>query len=475
MTMFNPYRRVRQIRSGAYAVLATTLLAGGLAAPLAPAPALAPAARVPVDAAGQPMATLAPVIKKASPAVVNIATRGTVTERAQRNPLLDDPFFRRFFDVPGQQTPRQREFQSAGSGVVVDAQKGLVLTNAHVVEHATEITVTTLDGHDYKGEVVGADAASDIAVVRVKNAKLAELPIGDSSKAEVGDFVIAIGNPFGLQHTVTFGIVSALGRSGINRDGGYEDFIQTDASINPGNSGGALINLRGELIGINSAILSGSGGNIGIGFAIPANMAKTVMEQLVKYGEVKRGMLGVQVVTLTPDYAENLGLKDVQGALVSQVVEGSAADKAGLKAGDVITSINNQSVKSGSDLRNRIGLLRLGETVDIGYLRDGKPRKASAVVQARTDSGEQGGGSDVHRGFDGAELADAAGGGGVTVTSVEPGSNAAQLGLRANDVIIKANTSRVGSLKDLRAAIKDQASILLTIRRGANMVVIPLR
>jgi len=476
MTMFNQPRRTRQFRSRSVALIAATFLSVAIVAPAAPA--LAQAARLlPTDTSGQPMPTLAPVIKKASPAVVNIATRGTVTERAQRNPLLDDPFFRRFFDQPGQQTPRQREFQSAGSGVVVDAQKGLILTNAHVVEHATEITVTTQDGHDYKGEVKGADPGSDIAVIQVKNAKLTELPIGDSSKTEVGDFVVAIGNPFGLQHTVTFGIVSALGRSGINRDGGYEDFIQTDASINPGNSGGALINLRGELVGINSAILSGSGGNIGIGFAIPANMAKTVMEQLVKYGEVKRGMLGVQVVTLTPDYAENLGLKDTQGALVSQVVDGSAADKAGLKAGDVITSINGQSVKSGSDLRNRIGLLRLGETVDIGFLREGKARKATATVQARSDSGEpgSGGAAEINRGFEGADLNDAPGAAGVTVTSVEPGSNAAQIGLRANDVIVKANTAKVGSLKDLKAALKDQTSILLTIRRGASTVVIPLR
>ncbi len=468
----DPSRPTAPRAAGLYALLAT-LVVGNLT--LMPATAHAQAGRLPLDSAGQPLVTLSPVIKRVSPAVVNIATKGTVTEKAQRNPLLEDPFFRRFFDAPGQAQPRQRQFQSAGSGVVVDAAKGLVLTNAHVVEHASEITVTTLDGHDYKGEVVGADQASDIAVVRVKNAKLTELPVGDSSKAEVGDFVIAIGNPFGLQHTVTFGIVSALGRSGINPDG-YEDFIQTDASINPGNSGGALINLKGELIGINSAILSGSGGNIGIGFAIPANMAKSVMDQLVKYGEVKRGMLGVQVVTLTPDYAENLGVKDAQGALVSQVVEGSAADKAGLKAGDVITSINGQAVKSGAELRNRIGLLRLGETVRIAYLRDGKPRDATAVVQSRGDGADSGAGSDLHRGFEGAELSDAPGNGGVTVVSVEPGSNAAQLGLRASDVIVKANTARVGSLKELKAALKDQASVLLTLRRGANgTVVIPLR
>ena len=460
-------------RAAGIVALLTTLVIGNLT--LTTGTALAQAGRLPLDTNGQPLATLSPVIKRVSPAVVNIATKGTVTEKAQRNPLLEDPFFRRFFDAPGQAQPRQRQFQSAGSGVVVDAAKGLVLTNAHVVEHASEITVTTLDGHDYKGEVVGADQASDIAVVRVKNAKLTELPVGDSSKAEVGDFVIAIGNPFGLQHTVTFGIVSALGRSGINPDG-YEDFIQTDASINPGNSGGALINLKGELIGINSAILSGSGGNIGIGFAIPANMAKTVMDQLVRYGEVKRGMLGVQVVTLTPDYAENLGVKDAQGALVSQVVEGSAADKAGLKAGDVITGINGQAVKSGAELRNRIGLLRLGETVRIAYLRDGKPHDATAVVQSRTEASDSGAGSDLHRGFEGADLSDAPGNGGVTVASVEPGSSAAQLGLRANDVIVKANTARIGSLKDLKAALKDQASVLLTVRRGANAtVVIPLR
>ncbi len=456
------------------AVLAVVLVAGS--AMLSIAPAQAQATRLPTDSAGAPLNSLAPIIKKASPAVVSIATRGTVTEKSQRNPLMDDPFFRRFFEGPGAgaQTPRQRQFQSAGSGVVVDAQKGLVLTNAHVVEHATEITVTTLDGHDYKGEVVGSDTGSDVAVVRVKNAKLSELPIGDSSKAEVGDFVVAIGNPFGLQHTVTFGIVSALGRSGVNQDGGYEDFIQTDASINPGNSGGALINLRGELIGINSAIISGSGGNIGIGFAIPANMAKSVMDQLVKYGEVKRGMLGVQVVTLTPDYADNLGLKDTQGALVSQVVEGSAAEKAGLKAGDVITSINGQAVKSGAELRNRIGLLRLGESVDISYLRDGKQRKVSALVQARSESSDSAGISELHHGFDGAELADTPAANGVNIVSVEAGSNAAQLGLRANDVIVKLNTTRIGSLKDLKVAIKDQTAVLLTLRRGATMLVIPL-
>jgi len=423
---------------------------------------------LPTEVNGAAMPSLAPIVKRASPAVVNIATRGTVAERGQRNPLLEDPFFRRFFDVPDQ-GPRERQFQSAGSGVVIDAKAGLIVTNAHVVENATEITVTTIEGRDYKA------TASDVAVVKVKDAKLAELPIGDSSKAEVGDFVLAIGNPFGLQHTVTYGIVSALGRSGINPDG-YEDFIQTDASINPGNSGGALINLHGELIGVNSAILSRSGGNIGIGFAIPSNMVRSVVDQLVKYGEVKRGILGVHIVTLTPDIADNLGSKDAQGALVQEVVGGSAADKAGVKAGDVITAVNGQAVKSAAELRNRIGLMRVGETVDLAVMRDGKPRHFTALVQNRAagggdDSGASGG---VHHAFEGADLADAPGGG-VLVRAIEAGSPASETQLRANDVITSANRQHVTNVKELRAAAKDQQTLVLGVRRGSSTLIIPVR
>ncbi len=227
-----------------------------------------------------PMPTLAPMIKRVSPAVVNIATRGTIRERQPQNPLLEDPFFRRFFDIPDM-GPRERQFQSAGSGVIFDAKNGYIVTNAHVVDNATEITVTLQDGRDLTATIVGTDAPSDVAVLKVPPGNLIQVALGDSTRLEVGDFVVAIGNPFGLQHTVTSGIVSGLGRSGINPDG-YEDFIQTDASINPGNSGGALVNLRGELIGINSAILSRSGGNIGIGFAIPVNMARSIMDQLLK-------------------------------------------------------------------------------------------------------------------------------------------------------------------------------------------------
>src|SRR6201988_3501068 len=337
-----------------------------------------PAAMPPViSESGVP--SLSPMIKKVSPAVVNIATRGTIRERGAQNPLLDDPFFRRFFDVPPETGPRARPFQSAGSGVIFDARSGYIVTNAHVVENASEITVTLQDGRDLKAEIIGSDTPSDVAVLKVKPDGLTQIPLGDSGKVEVGDFVVAIGNPFGLQHTVTSGIISGLSRSGINPDG-YEDFIQTDASINPGNSGGALVSLRGELIGINTAILSRSGGNIGIGFAIPVNMARSVMEQLIKFGAVKRGQLGVSVYPVTPDIAHSLGLSGALGALVSQVVEGSPADKAGIHTGDVITSVNGQPVKSNSELRNSIGLMRVGDKVDIGLLRDGKPLKVSAVI-----------------------------------------------------------------------------------------------
>ena len=287
-----------------------------------------------------PMPSLAPMVKRVSPAVVNVATRGTIKEKpGQRNPLLDDPFFRRFFDVPPDAKPRERQFQSAGSGVIVDAKNGYIITNHHVVENASEITVTLLDNRSFSAKVVGSDEGADIAVLQAKQPNLVAMALGDSSHLEVGDYVVAIGNPFGLQNTVTAGIVSALGRSGINPEG-YEDFIQTDASINPGNSGGALVNLRGELVGINSAILSGSGGNIGIGFAIPVNMAKGVMDQLIKYGQVKRGVLGVNIYNVTPDIAKEFGLTESSGALVAGVAQGSAAERAGVKTGDIITSIN---------------------------------------------------------------------------------------------------------------------------------------
>jgi serine protease Do/serine protease DegQ len=424
-------------------------------------------AQLPAVVGETPVPSLAPMLKRVSPAVVNIATRGTVQEQ---NPLLNDPFFRRFFDVPN--TPREREFQSAGSGVIVDAKNGYIITNAHVVENATEITVQLLDNRSLKAKVVGADPGSDVAVVKVEAANLVDLPIADSDRAEVGDFVVAIGNPFGLGHTVTSGIVSALGRSGINPEG-YEDFIQTDASINPGNSGGALVNLSGQLVGINSAILSRTGGNIGIGFAIPSNMMKVVMKQLIKYGKVKRGVLGVNIQTLVPEIAQSMGMPDnTQGALVSQVVEGSAAERAGVKAGDIITAVNGRPVKDAGGLRNAIGLLSVGEKVDLSLLRDGKPRRVTATVSERDEAAEARA-TDAHPGLAGADIVD--GQGGVLIRSVAEGSPAAQRGLRTNDVILQVGRTRVATLAEFQRATAGQSAFVLTLRRGSAVLVIPIR
>jgi len=409
---------------------------------------------------------------------VNIATRGTIKERTPRNPLLEDPLFRRFFDIPNM-GPRERQFQSAGSGVIFDAKNGYIVTNAHVVDNATEITVTLQDGRDLTATVVGSDVPSDVAVLKVPPESLVQVALGDSAHLEVGDFVVAIGNPFGLQHTVTSGIVSGLGRSGINPDG-YEDFIQTDASINPGNSGGALVNLRGELVGINSAILSRSGGNIGIGFAIPVNMARSIMDQLLKYGSVKRGLLGVNIYSLTPDMAKSLNIANTQGVLVSQVTEGSAAANAGIKPGDVITSINGQNIKSNSELRNAIGLSRVGDKLDVALIRDRKPLHLTATItelptppaSTRSGTGATDSGA-VHPGLVGATLVDAADGG-VEIRAVEPRSAAAQM-FRKGDLIEGANRQAIANLKELRAVARRGGALELKIRRGNAMVLVPLR
>jgi Do/DeqQ family serine protease len=326
--------------------------------------------------------SLAPMIKGVSPAVVNIATRGTISERVPRNPLLEDPFFGRFFGTPEPRV-RRRAFQSAGSGVIVDARKGYIVTNRHVIENADEITVTLFDNRHVGARVVGSDEGTDIAVLKVQEPHLMEMPLGDSSHLEVGDWVVAIGNPFGLQHTVTVGIVSALGRTGINPRG-YEDFIQTDASINPGNSGGALVDLEGELIGINSAILaSRDGGNIGIGFAIPVNMVKAVMQQLITYGAVKRGGLGIRLLDVSPEKAESLGLVNSRGVLISQVAPGSPAERAGIRAGDIVVSINGAALDNASQLRNAIGLLRVGQTVELRVWHGGSVHSVSVAITER--------------------------------------------------------------------------------------------
>jgi Do/DeqQ family serine protease len=454
--------------------LRLTFAAATLGAAMLHGPAVFAALPAPPPPDAAPMPSLAPMVKRVSPAVVNVATRGTIKEKpGQRNPLLDDPFFRRFFDVPPDAKPRERQFQSAGSGVIVDAKNGYIITNFHVIENASEITITLLDNRSFSAKVVGSDEGADIAVLQAKQPNLIAMNLGDSSHLEVGDYVVAIGNPFGLQNTVTAGIVSALGRSGINPEG-YEDFIQTDASINPGNSGGALVNLRGELVGINSAILSGSGGNIGIGFAIPVNMAKGVMDQLIKYGQVKRGVLGVNIYPVTPDVAKEYGLSESSGALVASVAAGSAAERAGIKTGDIITSINGVVMKDPGELRNTIGMLRVGDKVDIGLLRDGKPHKVTALVAERNEA-ETASAVEVNAGLDGAELVDAAAGNGVLVRSVQEGSPASQAGLRANALIVGVGRTPVTNTKTFREAAKGVSLLLLNVRRGSAVVLIPIR
>lgn len=437
------------------------LLCAGLGIP---ASHVAPAALPANDSQGQPLPTLAPMLERVTPAVVNIATRGTV--RVRDNPLMLDPFFRRFFGIPDQ--PRERTTQSLGSGVVVDARNGYVITNHHVIDKADEITVTLRDGRALSATLVGTDPEADIAVVQVPAENLAALPISDSGNLRVGDFVVAIGNPFGLGQTVTSGIVSALGRSGLGIEG-YEDFIQTDASINPGNSGGALVNLRGELVGINTAILAPSGGNVGIGFAIPINMAMKLMEQIVAHGEVRRGALGLAAQDLTPDLAKAFNLKDEQGAVIVRIGRNSPADRAGLQVGDVVTALAGRRIAGAADLRNAIGLLTVGEKVDVVFLREGKSRRATVVIEPPrlvTAPGEE-----VDPRLRGAVFQEAepeAGGevAGVLVRAVDPESPAAARGLSPGDLITSVNRRPVARIKDLQAALSGSRRMLFQLRRG---------
>src|SRR3569833_2263285 len=399
-----------------------------------------------VDSRGAAVPSLAPMLQQVLPAVVNISSRGRV--RVADNPLLQDPFFRRFFGEP--EAPRERMTQSLGSGVIVDAKNGYVLTNNHLV---------------------GKDPEADVAVVRIEADKLTAVPFADSSRLQVGDFVVAIGNPFGLGQTVTSGIVSALGRSGLGIEG-YEDFIQTAASINPGNSGGALVNLRGELVGGNTAILAPGGGNVGIGFAIPVNMARQIMTQLVAHGEVRRGRLGVMVQDLTPDLARAFDIKETQGAVIAKTVKDSPAAKAGLKAGDVVTRVNGQPVNSAAELRNMVGLMQVGETATFEVVRDGKPRTVKIMiaqpVQSKLD-GKQlnprlqgaifGGIAESHPAYGQIE--------GVLILEVQPGSPAWQAGLRKDDVAMSVNRQPVTNLDELKRGIKAvRGGLLLNLRRG---------
>jgi len=416
------------------------------------------------DVSGQGLPTLAPMVEKARPAVVNIATTGHVD--VQKHPLLNDPFFKRFFEGY-KDLPQRKETKSLGSGVVIDADKGYIVTNHHVVEDASEIAITMHNGHHFEARLIGSDPEADVAVLQADIKDLQAIPFGNSDELRVGDFAVAIGNPFGLGQTVTSGIISALGRTGLGIEG-YENFIQTDASINPGNSGGALVNLKGELIGINTAILAAGGsGNVGIGFAIPINMVRQIADQLIEYGEVRRGMLGVIMQNMTPELAQAFGLDLYQGVVISQVIEDTAAEEAGLKVGDVVVSIDGAPVKSASAMRNMVGLLRVGDEMSISVIRDGKKQTLKAVIRDAKDMSVAG--TKINQRLAGAtiEEKEKAGKTYLVVTEVQQGSTAWNAHLREGDIILTVNRRPVQTLEEFQQIVGDKhAQILMNIQRG---------
>jgi len=450
-------------------------------------------ASIPFSGLDRDVPTLAPMLKKALPAVVNISTSGKV--KVEMNPMFNDPVFQNFMknfglpNIPGMpgapNAPVEKKTQSIGSGVVIDASRGYILTNHHVIKNADVIYVNTHNGKKLEAKIIGSDTDTDIAVLQVPvdvTSDLISLPLGDSENLEVGDFVVAIGNPFGIGQTATTGIISALGRSGLGIEG-YEDFIQTDASINPGNSGGALINLKGELIGVNTAILSQSGTNVGIGFAIPINMVKQVTQQLIDHGEIKRGQIGIHIQDVTNDLADALSLDSTNGALVAKVVDGSPADMAGIKDGDVITAINNKNIKNAATLRNIIGLMQVGDKVNVEILRNGSVKKLLVVigknhgeVQKLSRNLEDDGNfaNQDNDNLNGASFSNIVSNDksytnvhGVMVTGVTLGSPAWNAGLRAGDIVTSVNNIKIRNTKELVSAAKlKQHGIVMNITRG---------
>lgn len=436
-------------------------------------------AKLPVVVEGQALPSLAPMVEKVSPSVVNIFTKSTI--KIQNNPLLNDPLFRQFFgdSLPEQQ--RERQAQSLGTGVIVDGDKGYIVTNNHVVEDADEISVQLDDGRKFDAKLIGGDKKADVAVIQIEGVdNLTAISFADSDALRVGDFVVAVGNPFGLGHTVTSGIVSALGRSGLNIEE-YENFIQTDASINPGNSGGALVDLNGSLVGINTAII-GRQGNVGIGFAIPINMVNNLSSQLIEFGEIKRGQLGVYIQDLDAELAEALGTSITKGAVVTQVIEDSSAEKAGIQSGDVIVRVNEKIINNRSDLRNHVGLIREGTEVEIEYVRGGDTKiiktkilASDTVVASEKDASTSDTGVDKLRGASLTEITDSLDSG-VLVTAIKPGSPAEKSGLQSGDIITGINQSTVTSLKEVKSLLeKSSGNVLLNIKRNGAALFIVLR
>lgn len=427
-----------------------------------------------VDSQGEALPSLAPMIERVQPAVVNISTFGT--QEVVANPLLQDPFFRRFFGAPNQR-PQKRRTQSAGSGVIVDAEKGTVITNYHVIKGADEIHISLSDKRVFDAELIGSDPDVDIAILKIDADNLIDIPMADSDKLRQGDFVVALGNPFGLENTVTSGVVSALGRSGLGLEG-YENFIQTDASINHGNSGGALVNLRGELVGINTAIIAPSGGNVGIGLAIPVNMAKNSMDQILETGEVKRGQLGVVIQDLTRDMAEAFDLPEHQtGVVIAQVRDGSPAEKGGLKADDVVVQVDGKRIDTGAELRNAVGSKRIGEKVTVKVLRNGKTKKVKVEIGEPEKQSQQAG--KIHPKLEGVRLedySDTRGNEGVEIVSVVQSSPAAAVGFRKGDIIVSVNSVRVSNIEQLETVAEaSKGKLVLRIIRGGVAFYLVLR
>ncbi|PDO85171.1 serine endoprotease DegP [Kosakonia pseudosacchari] len=468
--------------------LAMSALALSLSLALSPLSAMAAETASSTATTSQQMPSLAPMLEKVMPSVVSINVEGSTTVNTPRmprnfqqffgdnspfcqdgSPFQSSPFCQGGGAPGGQGDSQQQKFMALGSGVIIDAAKGYVVTNNHVVDNATTIKVQLSDGRKFDAKVVGKDPRSDIALIQIQDPKnLTAIKLADSDALRVGDYTVAIGNPFGLGETVTSGIVSALGRSGLNAEN-YENFIQTDAAINRGNSGGALVNLNGELIGINTAILAPDGGNIGIGFAIPSNMVKNLTGQMVEFGQVRRGELGIMGTELNSELAKAMKVDAQRGAFVSQVMPNSAAAKAGVKAGDVITSLNGKPISSFAALRAEVGSMPIGSKVALGLLRDGKP--VNITLELQQSSQNQVDSSTIFSGIEGAEMSNKGKDGGVVVNSVKANTPAAQIGLKKGDVIVGANQQPVKNIAELRKILDSKPSVLaLNIQRGDTSI-----